>query len=293
MIRIGTRGSLLATTQTGLVADALRARGHEVEIVVIRTEGDNLEIPLEAPPRPGAFTAALRDALLDDRVDVAVHSLKDLPSAPHPDLALAAMPERADCRDVLVARHGAGLSELPRGAVLGTSSPRRRHAVLTVRPDLEIVPLRGNVDTRIAKVRDGVVDATLLAAAGMERIGRLNEATQLLDPDVVLPAPAQGVLGVECRDELADVVATLDHGPSRWQALAERAVLEGVAATCTTALGCHSTLVGETLTLTAAVWEHAGIEYARATRATVLPAGDEVGAARELGLAVADQLLAG
>lgn len=293
MIRIGTRGSQLARTQTGHVADALRALGEEVELVIIRTEGDNLAIPLDAPPRPGAFTAALRDALLDGRVDIAVHSLKDLPSAPHPGLTLAAMPERADAREALVSAHGRTLADLPQNAVLGTSSPRRSHAVRMLRPDLQVVPIRGNVDTRIAKVRDGVVDATLLAAAGMDRIGRLGEASEVIDPLLLLPAPAQGVLGVECREELADVAARLDHAPSRWRATAERAVLAGIDATCTTALGCYSTLEDRTLTLTAELWDHAGLEHVRTTRSAVLADGAEEASAQQLGLAVANQLLAG
>lgn len=292
MIRIGTRGSQLATTQTGMVADALRALGEEVELVIIRTEGDNLAIPLDAPPRPGAFTATLRDALLAGQVDVAVHSLKDLPSAPEPGLVLAAMPERADAREALVSRDSLSLTDLPTGAVLGTSSPRRAHAVQALRPDLQIVPIRGNVDTRMAKVSDGLVDATLLAAAGMSRIGLLDRATALLDPLDVLPAPAQGVLGVECRPELAELIARLDHGPSRWRATAERAVLAGIEATCTTALGAYCVLDGDRLTLTAELWAHQGVEHARYSATATLVAGAEEEVARNLGLAVAEELLA-
>lgn len=196
-LRLGTRGSLLARTQSQLVADSITAAtGRAVELVIVRTEGDDVSIPLDAPSRPGAFAAALRDALLDDRVDLAVHSFKDLPSAPLPGLSVAAIPPRADPRDALCSRDGLSLDALPRGARVGTSSPRRVAGLLRARSDLQIVPIRGNVDTRLRKVRDGDVDAVVLAAAGLQRLGREAAVTEFIDAGIVLPAPAQGALAV-------------------------------------------------------------------------------------------------
>ena len=292
MILLGTRGSRLATAQSGMVARMItEATGLEVELVIIRTEGDNTAIPLHAPSRPGAFVATLRDALLAGEVDVAVHSFKDLPSAPVEGLVIAAVPEREDPFDVLVS-NGPTLAELPKGAKVGTSSPRRAAALTRVRPDLEIVPIRGNVDTRIGFVRSGRVDAAVLAAAGITRLGLGDEITQTLSAEVMLPAPAQGALAVECRadDPLAAKLAALDHRETRVRVIAERAVLRGVEAACTTALGAYATLNENLLTLRADMTDHRGVDYAAVEDAVVL-ADDDARAVERLGLHVARRLL--
>jgi hydroxymethylbilane synthase len=244
-LRLGTRGSLLARTQSGLVAAALAdllglPLAEAVTEVVIRTEGDDSTIPLQESKTPGLFVNSLRDALLAGEVDFIVHSFKDLPSAPVEGIALAAVPEREDLHDVLVSRDNLKLSELPAGSVMGTSSPRRSAKLLFVRPDLVVKPIRGNVDSRIAKVRSGEFDATILAAAGLKRIGRYNETAEVLGLDILLPAPAQGALAIECRAddfETLEILARLNSAEARLITTAERAVLVGVAATCSTAIG--------------------------------------------------------
>ncbi|HWV25899.1 MAG TPA: hydroxymethylbilane synthase, partial [Aeromicrobium sp.] len=188
-LRIGTRASVLATTQTGHVADRLRALGVEVEIVPISTEGDRSSAPLASLGGQGVFVAALREALAAGQVDVAVHSLKDIPTYPDERLTLAAIPPREDPRDVLIARDGLTLGELPRGARVGTGSPRREAQLNALGLGVEIVPIRGNVDTRIGKVTSGELDAILLARAGLLRLGRADEATEIIDPLQMLPAP--------------------------------------------------------------------------------------------------------
>jgi len=292
-VKLGTRGSRLATTQSQWVADAVTAlTGEVVELTIIRTEGDNTAIPLDAPSRPGAFVATLRDALLEGRVDLAVHSFKDLPSAQPNGLVIAAVPQGEDPRDVLVSRDGLGLDDLPEGARVGTSSPRRAAALLRVRPDLEIIPVRGNVDTRISFVTQGRVDAVVLAAAGITRLGRADEITHHLPTDVLLPAPAQGALAVECRtdSDLAERLAALDDRTTRLRARAERAVLRGVDAACTTALGAHAELDGDHLSLVAEVTNHRGVAFARVADDVVLDGADDCAAADQLGLRVADAL---
>ena len=283
MIRLGTRGSLLARTQSGLVADALaRLADEPVELVVIATEGDDTSVPLDSPSRPGAFVSALRDALLAGSVDVVVHSFKDLPSAPAPGLVVAAIPLRAPHADVLVSRAGA-LADLPAGARVGTSSPRRAAALARFRPDLAVVPIRGNVDTRIGKVRTGEVDAAVLAAAGLHRVGRQDEIAEVIGADVLVPAPAQGALAVECRADspLRATLAALDDLPTRLAVTAERAVLAGVQAACTTAIGALATWTDGRLELTADLSDHAGVGYARVNRGahvTGLADADALGA---------------
>jgi len=292
-LRLGTRGSALARTQSGLVAAALTAAtGRPVELVVIRAEGDDVTIPLEAPPRPGAFVATLRDALLAGEVDLVVHSFKDLPSAPLAGLVVAAVPERADPRDALCAGDRVGLAGLAQGARIGTSSPRRDAGLRRVRPDLQIVPVRGNVDTRLRKVGDGQVDAVVLAAAGLQRLGRGDAISELLDPDVCVPAPAQGALAVECRvGALESVLASLDDDATRLAVTAERAVLAGVEAACTTAVGAYAAWRGaDELELLAELSDHRGIDYARSSRQVRVTTSAE---AEALGLAVARELLAG
>jgi len=246
-IRLGTRASALATTQSGHVADLIRERlGREVVLVEVATEGDRSSAPLASMGGTGVFVSALRDALLDGRVDVAVHSLKDLPTAPADGIALAAVPPREDPRDVVVARDGLTLGELPVGSRLGTGSPRRVSQLAALGLGLELEGIRGNVDTRIRKVREGQVDAVVLARAGLARLGRLDEVTEVLDPLQMLPAPGQGALAVECRSDDADLVAglaQLDDAPTRAAVTAERAVLSTLEAGCSAPLGALAEVV--------------------------------------------------
>lgn len=249
-VRIGTRASLLATTQSGLVADLVRERlGREAELVEISTEGDRTQAagtPLAGSSSTGVFVSALRDALLDGRVDVAVHSLKDLPTYPTDGITLAAIPPREDPRDVVVARDGLTLGELPVGSRVGTGSPRRAAQLHALGLGVEVAGVRGNVDTRIGKVRSGEYDAVVLARAGLARIGRLDEATEVLDPLQMLPAPGQGALAVECRsdDPLATALrAALDDPRTRAAVEAERAVLATLEGGCSAPIGALAEVV--------------------------------------------------
>jgi hydroxymethylbilane synthase len=237
MLRVGTRASALARVQTGLVVSALQA---PVDIVPIVTEGDRSSTALSQLGGAGVFVSALREALLAGEIDVAVHSFKDLPTAPADGIVVAAVPERDDARDALVARDGLALAELPPGARVGTGSPRRAAQLRALGFDLEIVDVRGNVDTRLAKVRAGEVDAVVLAYAGLRRLGRAEEVTEVLDPLQLLPAPAQGALAVECRAADADTIAmlrALDDPDTRAAVDAERALLAGLEAGCSAPVG--------------------------------------------------------
>jgi hydroxymethylbilane synthase len=241
-IRIGTRRSLLARTQSAHVADALRqALGRDVELVEVTTEGDVSTAPLASMGGTGVFVSALRDALLRGDVDLAVHSLKDLPTTPHEQIALAAVPVREDPRDVVVARDGLTLGELPAGSRIGTGSPRRAAQLHALGLGFDVVAIRGNVDTRIRKVHAGEVDAVVLARAGIARLGRMDEVTEVLDPLQMLPAPGQGALAVECRaddHELeAQVRAAIDDPRTRAAVTAERAVLATLEAGCSAPVG--------------------------------------------------------
>lgn len=254
-IRLGTRASLLATTQSGHVARLLEnALGRAVELVEISTEGDVNLAPLASMGGTGVFVSALRAALLANRVDVVVHSLKDLPTTPFPGVVLAAIPEREDARDVVVSK--APLSELPAGARVGTGSPRRVAQIAAMGHPIELVGVRGNVDTRVGKVKSGELDAVVLAAAGLSRLGRLDEVTEFLSTDDVLPAPGQGALAVECRDGDAlagTIAAALDDPATRTCVTAERTVLALLEAGCSAPVGAHATLEGGVIRLEAAV----------------------------------------
>jgi hydroxymethylbilane synthase len=254
-LRIGTRGSVLARTQAELVvAELEEATGTPAELITVRTLGDDHPGPLAQMPQPGVFVSALRDALSTGAVDAAVHSMKDLPSAPVDGIALAAVPRREDARDALVSAGGLGLMSLPHGARVGTGSPRRAARLRALRDDLELVDLRGNVDSRLARVERGELDAVVLAVAGISRLGRRAAISEVLEPDTMLPAPAQGALAVECRSDDAVTFALLrrlDHVPSRLCALAERAVLAALGATCSSAIGALAVLEGGWLHLTA------------------------------------------
>jgi len=245
-IRIGTRGSALALAQTGTVAAQLEAAGAKVEIVTVVTPGDKSSAPI-AEIGIGVFTSALRDALANGEVDVAIHSYKDLPTAPDPRLSLAAVPPRQDPRDALVARDSLTLGELPAGSRVGTGSPRRAAQIQALGLGLQIVPIRGNVDTRIRKVHDGELDAVVLARAGLARLGRLDVITEVLDPIQVLPAPAQGALAVECRVDDVDtehlLQSIVDDEATRAAVAAERALLAALEAGCQAPVGALADVV--------------------------------------------------
>ncbi|AYA23579.1 hydroxymethylbilane synthase [Rhodococcus rhodochrous J3] len=244
-LRIGTRGSVLATTQAGTVRDALIAAGRPAELVIITTKGDVTPGPVQRIG-VGVFTAELREALLAGEVDVAVHSYKDLPTFQDPRLVVAAVPEREDPRDALVARDGLVLGELPPGSKVGTSAPRRRAQLAALGLGLQIEPLRGNIDTRIGKVDSGELDAIVIARAGLSRIGRLDRVTESLEPVQMLPAPSQGALAVECRSddpEMIELLAGLDHAPSRAAVVAERSLLAELEAGCTAPVGAIADVV--------------------------------------------------
>ena len=245
LLRIGTRGSALALAQAGRIADTIRAAGCPVELVVVRTTGDESSAPV-AELGVGVFVSRLRDALARGDVDFAVHSYKDLPTAPDPRLTLAAVPVREDPRDALVARDGMVLGELPSGSRVGTGSPRRTAQLRALGLGLEVVPIRGNVGTRIEKVRSGELDAVVLARAGLARLGRLDEITEVLDPLQMLPAPAQGALAIECRADDLDTehrLGALNDPWSRDAVTAERAVLAGLGSGCNLAMGALAEIV--------------------------------------------------
>ena len=249
-LRLGTRRSTLATTQSQLVADDLtKATGRSVELVEIVTLGDTSSAALTQIGGTGVFVAALRSALLMGRIDFAVHSLKDLPTADEAGLVVAAVPLRQDARDVLVARDGLTLGELPPGSRIGTGSPRRAAQVLALGLGHELEPVRGNVETRIALVTDGKLDAVMLARAGLLRLGRADVATEVIDPLQVLPAPGQGALAIECRSadlQLVELLAVLDDTDSRAAVTAERSLLAALEAGCTAPVGALAEVVETT-----------------------------------------------
>ena len=295
MIRIGTRGSLLATTQAGAVRDALVAAGHDAELVIVSTEGDRSQAPI-ADIGVGVFTAALREAIADGTVDMAVHSYKDLPTAPDERFVIAAIPVREDARDALVARDGMVLGELPTGSVIGTSSPRRTAQLRALGLGLEIRPLRGNLDTRLNRVSSGVLDAVVVARAGLARIGRLDAVTETLEPVQMLPAPAQGALALECRagdSGLVSVLAELDDADTRVSVTAERTLLAELEAGCSAPVGAIAEVV-ESIDEDGRVFEEVSLRGCVAT----LDGSDVIRAsgigtperARELGLSVAAEL---
>lgn len=314
-IRIGTRASKLALTQTQQMADQLAAvGGFPVELVHIKTEGDVKTGSLSQMGGTGVFVAALRDALLAETCDVAVHSLKDLPTGAAVGLSIAATPKRVDVRDVLCARDGLTLAELPGGAKVGTGSPRRAAQLRAARPDIEVLDIRGNVDTRLGRVpglpgnvTDEVVpgkscdlDAVVLAAAGLERMDRLDTVSEFFETDVMLPAPGQGALAIECRTEdapqlegsqgvLAQALAALNDADTRLAVTAERAVLARLEAGCAAPVGAYAFRKGSMLHLEAVVCAVDGTKTVREKKAT--DGLTEVGATL-LGIEVAELLLA-
>lgn len=245
-IRIGTRGSALALAQTGTIAEQLERAGQRFELVRISTPGDRSSAPI-AEIGVGVFTSALREALLGGEIDVAVHSYKDLPTAPEPGLVIAAVPTREDPRDALIARDGLTLGELPAGSVIGTGSPRRASQLHALGLGLEVVGIRGNIETRMGKVFAGELDAVVLARAGLARVGRLAEITETLDPIQMLPAPAQGALAIECRADDVDIEhllrTTVDDDHARATVAAERSMLAALEAGCSAPVGALAEVV--------------------------------------------------
>ena len=245
-LRVGTRGSPLALAQAGRITRQLREQcGRLAVLVTVATPGDESTAPIEQLGTTGVFTTTLREALLHGHVDLVVHSCKDLPTAPVPGLQVAAYPAREDPRDALVWPGGTSLDALPDGARIGTGSPRRA-ALLRAGRGLQIVPVRGNVGTRLRKLADGAVDALVLATAGLSRLGLLDEATTPLEPSVLMPAPAQGVLAVECRSDdpvTAAQLSILDHAPTRTAAITERGFLAALDAGCSAPVGALAELV--------------------------------------------------
>ena len=252
-LRLGTRGSRLAVAQSGQVADALRACGAEIEMVVIRTSGDRLaDVALADFGGKALFVREIEEALLDGRVDAGIHSLKDMPAVLPGGLRVAAYPSREDPRDVLLTRSGGGLDELPRGARVATSSLRRRALLLARRPDLSIEPIRGNVDTRLRKLDEGLCDGLVMARAGLERLGLKPEHAHPLPVEEFLPAVGQGILGVEARsadEEVLEALRGVDHAGTRMQALAERAFLRRLGAGCHTPVAGHARLDGDAISI--------------------------------------------
>ncbi|MDQ1677099.1 MAG: hydroxymethylbilane synthase [Actinomycetota bacterium] len=245
-LRLGTRASALAMAQSGQVAAAVTDKtGRAVELVEITTYGDVSREALTQIGGTGVFVNALRDALLAGDIDLAVHSYKDLPTAPAAGLVLAAVPPREDPRDALVARDGCTLAELPAGARIGTGAPRRIAQLNALGFGIECVPIRGNVDTRIRKVTDGELDAVVLARAGLARLDRLNAVTEVLDPMLVLPAPAQGALALECRvgdADLIELLGVLDDPDTRAAVAAERSLLSALEAGCSAPVAAWAVL---------------------------------------------------
>jgi hydroxymethylbilane synthase len=288
-LRLGTRASPMAMAQSRLVAGLVtELTGRRVELVRVTTLGDVSRAPLAQIGGTGVFVSGLRRSLQTGEVDLAVHSLKDLPTSQPAGVVLAAVPAREDPRDALAAAGGAKLADLPPGARIGTGSPRRAAQLLMMRPDLRPVPIRGNAGTRLARVASGDVDAVVLAYAGLARIGRLDAVTQVFEPDEMLPAPGQGALAVECaaaRPELAELLSGIDDAPSRAATTAERALLAALEAGCTAPVGAYA--AGADVLLL-----HAVVAAADGGRALRGNASGPASEAERLGRSVAADLLA-
>ncbi|MDZ4767469.1 MAG: hydroxymethylbilane synthase [Chloroflexota bacterium] len=287
LLRLGTRGSALALRQAHDIVGQLRARymTMEIEIIVIATTGDRVtDKPLAQIGGAGVFTSAVEAALRAGEIDIAVHSLKDLPTQSAPGVIIGAIPPRADPRDALVSRAGQSLDALPHGATIGTSSRRRAAQIRHYRRDLYVVDIRGNVDTRLAKAHDahGVYDAILLARAGLERLERADAITESLPFDVMLPAPGQAALAVQCRDEAAwrDLLHPLHDAAAGAAVTAERAFLSGLGGGCSLPVGAHAHIDGAALHLRGRVTAFDG--SAQIDVEGMFPAGDPSAAGTEL-----------
>lgn len=296
--RLGTRASELALTQSTTLARLIEAaarragRPRAVDLVRLTTRGDVDRTPLSKLGGTGVFVARLREALLAGEIDLAVHSCKDLPSAEVPGLVIAALPEREDVRDALCSRGGLALADLPEGARVGTGSPRRAAQILRARPDLEIVDIRGNVPTRLARLEDDL-DAVVLAAAGLHRLGLADRIREYLRPEILLPAAAQGALAVECRadaaPELLEILGALDDPATRLAVTAERVLMNALGAGCAAPVGAWARTEGEDLLLEANVVATDGSAELRLSAASPLSTGLE--GADALGARLAAMLL--
>jgi hydroxymethylbilane synthase len=278
-LRIGTRGSALALAQTHVIASALGA----TEVIVFSTEGDSSPESLSSLGGTGVFASALREALLADKCNIVVHSLKDLPTTPHPELVIAAIPQRADARDVLCSRDGFTLDTLPTGATIGTGSPRRAAQLRNRRSDLTVTDMRGNVDTRLAHVTGGDCDAIVLAAAGLDRLGRTDAVSEYLDLDTWPTAPGQGALAIEVRaghnNLINALVNPLDHASTRITVEAEREVLAVLEAGCSAPIGAHAFIDEGLLFLSARVYSADGTAMLTGSHALAMSSTDHPAAA--------------
>ncbi|MET0716165.1 MAG: hydroxymethylbilane synthase [Mycetocola sp.] len=305
-LRIGTRGSALAMAQTGDIASAITAAtGVDTELVPVTTHGDVSRESLSSLGGTGVFASALREFLLRGECDLVVHSMKDLPTVAYAGLRVGAVPVRADARDTLCARDGLTIETLPSGARVGTGSPRRAAQLAALRPDLQVIDIRGNVGTRLGFVTSGELDAVVLAAAGLGRLGQLDVVTEYLELDVWPSAPAQGALAIEVRTEIyddregnADVLAALEaieHQETRAAATAERAVLSRLEAGCAAPIGASAVVTPERVSLTAAVYAPDGSGTLRLNRQADFATSavhEIIGTAEAVGSALADDLLA-
>jgi hydroxymethylbilane synthase len=277
------------------VAEALTAAtGHEVKLVEVTTYGDLSTEPLASIGGTGVFVNALREALLDGRVDLAVHSLKDLPTTPAEELTIAAVPEREDPRDALCARDGLVLAELPPGSTVGTGSPRRAAQLRALGLDLDVVPVRGNVDTRLAKVTNGELDGVILARAGLSRLGRLDAVTEALDPLQMLPAPGQGALAVECRrsdSTLVGLLSVLDDPMTRAAVTAERTLLAVLEAGCSAPVGAYAVVAEGDATQPDELYVRGAVVSSDGTMSIRKSVTGPVEEAEQLGRTLADDLL--
>jgi hydroxymethylbilane synthase len=290
-ITIGTRGSALALAQAAWVKQQLEENNPQlrVDLLIIKTRGDRFfETPVQAIGGKGIFVKEIEEALLRKEIDLAVHSMKDLPTELPAGLTIAAVPEREDPRDVLVSRNRLALKDLPKGAQVATGSLRRRAQILHYRPDLSLVPIRGNVDTRLKKLDDGQVDAVVLAAAGLKRIGQQSRITEFLDAEVCVSAVAQGALGLETRDDdpLCSGVRFMHHQPTYWEVMAERAFLERLGGGCHVPVGALARVSGERVELSGIVADPDGRKLHRGSIASA------VSKASEAGKQLAERLLA-
>jgi hydroxymethylbilane synthase len=285
-LTIGSRGSQLALWQARHVAERLEAMGVESRIEIVRTTGDHLQTAsLAQAGGKGLFTKEIEEALLDGAIDLAVHSLKDLPTDMPPGLEIAAIPQREDARDAIA---GMRLDELPQGARVGTSSGRRAAQLRLLRPDLQLEPIRGNVDTRLRKLREGQYDAIVLAAAGLLRLGLAGEVAEIFSPEQICPAPGQGALAIETRERDAafDICAALNHEPSAQAVACERAVLAGLGGGCQLPMGAFAELCGDQIRVSAVVLSPEGSRRVRVEMSGARNAPER------LGRAAAEELIA-
>jgi len=291
-ITIGTRGSQLALWQANWARRTIMEKFPEttVELLIIKTKGDKiLDVPLAKVGGKGLFVKEIEDAMLDGRIDAAVHSMKDMPAKIPPGLCIGAVPERETPQDALVSRNRLPLNRLPQGARVGTSSLRRGAQLKSVRPDIEIVPLRGNLDTRLNKLDSEKLDAVILAAAGLNRMGLTDRITEIIDTTVMLPAVGQGALCIECRQndpDIGPVMAALNHAETRKVVMGERAFLNRLEGGCQVPIAAHGTLEGDTYTLIGLV---AALDGGVVIRETLSgPAKD----AEHIGVSLAERLIA-